>query len=202
MMRVLIVVNAAVLLAAAADYASFQLTNTVQQTLPISPRFVGLSIEISSAPEMFSVGGKGGLPRVSFTNLMSALRTDALGPNIRIGGNSADNSVYLPSGALPPGDTYRITDADLESYAAAVPTWGGTIALDVSLRDATNATLAVDHVAAAFRVLGGAPLLETVEIGNEVIAPAPCLMAWSYWMRRRCFQCVLPILWSPPLPRL
>lgn len=63
------------------------------------------------------------LARLLFTSRFNQLRstlhlipwlTEA-GPNLRIGGNSADESAYT-SGPLPPGDTYRITDADLLSY--------------------------------------------------------------------------------------
>lgn len=52
----------------------------------------------------------------------------SVGPNIRVGGNSADESVYT-SGPLPPGDTYRITSADLEAYKLAIPTWNGSLTL-------------------------------------------------------------------------
>ena len=43
------------------------------------------------------------------------------GPVIRIGGNSAEESLWWPpgSGALPAGQKYAITPEDLLSYAAA-----------------------------------------------------------------------------------
>ena len=121
---------------------------------------------------MFSVGGKAGAPRVSFAALMNGLRSASGasgGPNIRIGGNSADTSAYVPaSEPLPAGDSYRITDADFACYAATVPAWNGSVVVDVSLRDATNATLSVNHLTAAARVLAGTRLIEAVEVGNEV----------------------------------
>ena len=133
---------------------------------------MGFSIEVGSTPEMFAAGGLGGKPRSSFANLMNVLRfasgSDS-GPNIRIGGNSADESVYLPSGTLPTNDTYRITDADLQLYAAAVPAWNGTIVLDLNMRNPTDPTLAVNHVKAAAASIGW-DLIEGVEIGNEVRA--------------------------------
>ncbi len=53
-----------------------------------------------------------------------------IGPNIRVGGNSADESVYMPGTApLPSGDDYRITDTDFEIYLLAVPQWGGSLTL-------------------------------------------------------------------------
>lgn len=51
-----------------------------------------------------------------------------LGPNIRIGGDSTDFSVYLPeSEPLPAGDLYHITPEDFEAYVTAVPVWNGTV---------------------------------------------------------------------------
>lgn len=52
------------------------------------------------------------------------------GPNIRVGGNSADESAWVPAPAgLPAGDEYRITDIDLMAYVTAVPLWGGSLTL-------------------------------------------------------------------------
>ena len=63
-------------------------------------------------------------------NLRDCSGTNGLGPNIRVGGNSADESAFVPSSTpLPSGDTYRITSADLDSYNVAIPTWNGTLTL-------------------------------------------------------------------------
>ena len=152
------------------DTASFKLTTI--PTLPggpsIAPRFVGLSIEVGSAPSTFNAGGLGGTPRRSLALLLNALRTaagDAQGANVRVGGNSADESAYVPSGPLPANITYRITDADLRAYAAAVSAWNGTITLDTQLRHADQPALDAAHVRAALPILGAA--LEKVELGNE-----------------------------------
>ncbi len=107
--------------ASAADTASFTLTPALGRTIP--PRFVGLSIEVGSTPAVFNAGGLGGAPRASLAALLNALRAaagDAAGPNIRVGGNSADESAFVPSGPLPTNSTYRITAADLQAYAVAV----------------------------------------------------------------------------------
>ena len=82
----------------------------------------------------------------------------------------------MPSGTLPANDTYRITDADLQLYAAAVPAWNGTIVLDVNLRNPTDPTLAVNHVKAAAAQVGWG-LIEGIEIGNEVSAPSQAALA-------------------------
>ena len=157
-------------LAAAADHATFQLHAAALRPdgAPIPPRFVGLSIEVSAAPQVFLTGGLGGPPRPSFTALMRALAAaggGAGGASVRVGGNSADESAWVPTGALPPNTTYRITAADLASYNAAVPLFNGSVILDTTLRYADSSALAAAHAAAAAAALG--PLLEHVEIGNE-----------------------------------
>jgi hypothetical protein len=157
--------------AAGGDVATFQLTR--QPRLPggppISPRFVGFSIEVGSTPGTFNAGGLAGTPRRSFAALANALRAasgDVQGPNVRVGGNSADESAYVPNGGpLPANITYRITDADLRVYAAAAALWNGTITLDTQMRHPDLPVLDTAHVGAALSILGAA--LEKVEIGNE-----------------------------------
>lgn len=172
MTRFRILAGAAFLCGAASqDVATVSLSGDVLQPRHISDRFVGFSLEVSAAPVMFAVGGLGGPPRKSYPTLMNTLRDASgakAGPNIRIGGNSADSSVYLPGNdPLPTNDTYRITDADLQLYAAAVPAWNGTIVLDVNLRNPSSPKLAVNHVVAAGKLTGW-DLIEAIEIGNEV----------------------------------
>ena len=158
--------------AAASDRASFQLHATPVRAggAPIPPRFVGLSIEVSSAPQVFLTGGLGGPPRPSFTALMRALAAagggaSSGGASVRVGGNSADESAWVPTGALPPNTTYRITAADFAAYNAAVPLFNGSVIIDTTLRYADSSALAAAHAAAATAALG--PLLEHIEIGNE-----------------------------------
>ena len=154
----------------ALDSASFQVTNNVLQQLPISPRFVGFSIEVGSTPSVLGVGGLSGPPRASFGRLMNLLRANGTrGPNLRIGGNSADESAYVPDTAnpLPANSTYRITDADLMLLASSLATFNGTAVIDVTMRYGDNASLSVAHAAAAGRILGW-DAIEGVEVGNEV----------------------------------
>jgi hypothetical protein len=87
------------------------------------------------------------------------------GPAVRVGGNSADEAVWQPSGALPPNVTYRVTAADFAAYAAAIPQWNGSVIVDVTLRDASGGAAAA-HAAAAAAALPPA-LLESFEVGNE-----------------------------------
>ena len=117
-----------------------------------------------------------GVARPSFVNLMNLLRSAAgggavagvRGPNLRIGGNSADKSAYVPAGTpLPLNDTYRITGADFAAYAAAVPLWNGSITPGVNFRDATSAALAVAHVAALNAAIPwSAGLVEAFEVSQ------------------------------------
>lgn len=83
------------------------------------------------------------------------------------GGNSADESGYVPASLpLPPNVTYRITDADFQAYAAAVPLWNGSITPGVNFRFAGNTSLAVAHMTGLQKIVPQS-LLEGIEIGNE-----------------------------------
>jgi hypothetical protein len=96
--------------------------------------------------------------------------TGTRGPNIRVGGNSADESAYVPAAEpLPEHATYRITDVDFLAYASAVPRWGGSLTLGLNFRSA-NASLAEAHVrglAAALPGVWNSTLVEALEVGNE-----------------------------------
>lgn len=88
---------------------------------------------------------------------------------MRIGGNSADESAYVPSSdPLPTNDTYRITDADFAAYLMAVPLWNGTITPGVNYRDPDSAALAVAHISALSSLIPWSmDLVEGIEVGNE-----------------------------------
>jgi PPE-repeat protein len=182
---------------ASGDTATFQLTlhPTLPGAPPIASRFIGFSIEVGSTPGTFNAGGLGGSPRGSLASLFNALREasgDAQGPNVRVGGNSADESAYIPSGPLPNNITYRITDADLQAYATAVSQWNGTITLDTQLRYADRPALDTAHVRAALSLLG--PALEKVEI---VRAPNICSQKKARDLLHPIFLTLLP----PPYTR-
>jgi hypothetical protein len=108
------------------------------------------------------------------------------GPNIRIGGNSADTSWFSdnPNDPLPKNITYRITSEqwrtgskvlngytscagnDLRSYLAAVPQWNGTVTIDVNFRQAADPSWAVNHITAVNTIIPWS-LVDGIEIGNE-----------------------------------
>lgn len=136
---------------------------------PIASDFASFSYEVSCCPTMFTFNGQ---PRTSFVNLMNNLKTASggtRGPNMRIGGNSADESVYLPPGQpLPNGDTYRINATDFAAYLMAVPLWNGTITPGVNFRDASDASLAVAHIQALTAMIPwSSNLVQSIEVGNE-----------------------------------
>ena len=155
-----------------ADKAHFALMPSIGKA-PIPARFVGFSIEVGSTPSVFLLGGLGGTPRTSFATLMNILRAasgSVRGPNVRVGGNSADESVWLPTGALPANSTYRITQADLDAYLLAMPAWNGSLQIDTTILYAKDPSFAVAHIAAARKTLGimdidAGGLVEGIEIG-------------------------------------
>jgi hypothetical protein len=153
--------------AAASDTASFQLSSS-PLSAPISSSFLGFSVEIHDAPNVFLVNGLGGTPRGSFVRLMNTLRAaGAASINFRVGGNSADESAWVPApNSLPINASYRIQQADLDAYKAVLPLWNGTLTLDATLRYAKDPSYLVAHVKAAAATLP--ELLESIEIGNEV----------------------------------
>lgn len=143
---------------------------------PVPPNFVGYSVEISNAVAMLTFGGQArpSLQRLFRSCLMQSGPT-APGPNFRIGGNSADESVFEPdpSVPLPPNTRYRITGADLRNYTL-VAAWNGTLTLDTTLANASSTAYSQAHVRAiaadigfATRTAQGLPLVEGIEIGNE-----------------------------------
>jgi len=96
MLSVLLLVSAGSALAA--DSASFVVTATPLLDKPIPSRFIGLSIEVGSAPNVFLTGGLGGPPRPSLATLLNTLREaagDEAGASVRVGGNSADESAWM-----------------------------------------------------------------------------------------------------------
>lgn len=168
----------AALLACAACAVFASARDTVSVNLPpasapalaasIATNFASFSYEVDCGLPMLTFGGG---PRPSFVALMRELQSvsGGAGPNLRIGGNSADKSAWLPAPApLPRNDTYRITPADVAAYLAAVPLWNGSITPGVNFRDAADAALAVAHVQGLTAgIPWSSPLIEAIEVGNE-----------------------------------
>lgn len=168
----------AALATGANDAVEASLTTT-KITGPLPADFVSFSIEVSRVIPTFVYPPGSGSARPSWVTLMKHLADVANdgqpgpGPNIRVGGNSADESAYVPEPLpLPTGDGYRITAADFAAYLAAVPLWNGSLTLGLNFRNSTSNVLAVQHALAAFAYKGpnGEPLekwIQQVEVGNE-----------------------------------
>jgi hypothetical protein len=141
--------------------------------------FASFSVEVGCAPKYF-VSSRTKLPRVSYVNLLSFLRNvssgwnadvlnNTAGPNVRIGGNSADESYFvgssMPPFHLPPGYSNAITDDEVASYKTVLD-WHGSLVIDVSLRNATSAANALAYAEAALQAVPS-PSIQAFEIGNE-----------------------------------
>ena len=160
--------------ARAGGFAGDAVTVTVSTTAlspgAIPADFVGLSQEVGDAPTF--MGRFPSPPNGPFAQLMANLREASgggPGPQIRVGGNSADHSLWWPAGGapLPPNQSYAITAADFASYAAALPLWNGSIVVDTSMFLQDNSSWAESHVRAVAAGLGWSRVAG-VEVGNEV----------------------------------
>ena len=162
--------------ATAAHGDHHRLTVTVDVTSarsgPLPPDFASFSVETPCPKAMMFNNGRDvseGI-RTSYLGLLGWLRDASgtnVGPNIRIGGNSADESWFAPDGKTPtpPPGLHVLTDDDVAAfthYASA----DASITPDLSLRnphDPNNTVLYAKAVAAAVELRG----LHGFEIGNE-----------------------------------
>eukprot|EP01052_Picozoa_sp_SAG31_P046198 SAG31_NODE_8736_length_1397_cov_1.622496_2_plen_153_part_01 len=87
---------------------------------PVAPNFVGLSIEVPAVLHMIGeAGGSNGLATL-LAHFYDLTAGPHAGPTLRFGGNSADDSAWLPGaagGPLPEGISYAISEKDLDAYA-------------------------------------------------------------------------------------
>ena len=128
--------------------------------------FASFSLETPCARDY--VWKADGSLRLPYINIMKFLRDvgGGPGPNIRIGGNSVDQSFYTTnsSNPLPSGNKYAITPHDIESFAAA-RLWNGSVVLGVNLLRYDEANTR-EYIDAAVRGIP-AGILEAIELGNE-----------------------------------
>lgn len=151
-----------------------QVTFTVFPTTVVSGSvpsdFCSVSIELTGVQPMFTYGGYNSSVRVAYINLLKHLKsynTGQAGPNIRVGGNSADTSEFVDaSTALKAGDTFRVSQADLNALAAALPLFNGSVVIGLNFRQDSPPSDVIDFALAAQATLGS--FLEAFEIGNEV----------------------------------
>jgi hypothetical protein len=147
-----------------------QVTVTVFTTTPVSAPvpsdFCSFSIEVYNVLPMFTSLGT---TRTAFVNLLKHLQSynsQQRGPNIRVGGNSADTSEFVSDNTtLLSGDTTRATQAQLDALAAAVPLFNGSVVVGLNARQDKPPAFDVAWALAANATLGS--YLEAFEMGNE-----------------------------------
>ena len=140
---------------------------------PIPSDFASFSLEVPCLPKMITyedptTGVRS--PRQSYINIIDQLRLaakGARGPNIRIGGNSADQTIFsvLPNTSIPTGDNNVVTLDDILSYGL-VKKWNGTIVIGINLRNGRDPRNSVEYATSALTLLDP-ELIEAFEIGNE-----------------------------------
>ncbi len=165
----LLILFATTTLAHCDDTVTVSMSSTPLSPGPIPTNFASFSLEIDEA--LFYFGTPTAL-NVPFINLLNLLRNvsgpDSPGPSIRIGGNSADKSVYYEGPPpLPPNQTYAITREDMKAYAQSFPLFNGKAVLDTSMFFQNSTTYPVAHVKGVDQWFGWENV-EGVEIGNEI----------------------------------
>jgi len=122
----------------------------------VAPRFLGLSFEAESVPQLGAFAGAGDA---------AALLRD-VGPGVlRVGGVTADAQGFTGPGVAPdPGTSTTISAADLARLAALVRVAGWRVLLTVDLAHDDPPDAAAE-AAAAHRALGSSLL--AISVGNE-----------------------------------
>ena len=155
---------------AADDTLDFAVDWSVPVSPPVLPNLVSFSIEVSDFSRW--TGTYPAPTRPAFVQFMRQLmRTEGQeGPRWRIGGDSADQTVFNHS-VLPkiPGRplSYSVTEADLRGWKQAMEQINSTMTLDMNFRQANNATFAVEYVQGIDSIIGW-DRVTALEVGNEV----------------------------------
>ena len=142
----------------------------------IPPNFVSFSVEVFGMQWWTAVYPKPTRP--SFINLIRQLNAYTPGPHppqfrriFRIGGNSADTSVYNPMNLSLPrtlGEiTYNITDADILGMDRAMTAVDGQLIVGLNFRLPHDPTWPLRHVQSIEKLVGWKNIF-ALEIGNEV----------------------------------
>lgn len=140
--------------------------NECPECREIATNYVSLSMEVHDGLIYL---GNVTAPNAAFRNLMQTLQSESgqRGPSIRIGGNSADQSVYYEgTGPLPPNQTYAITRNDLLALRA-LNAWNGFAVVDTNFFFQNSTVWISNHVGNITAVVGW-DRIEGVEVGNEV----------------------------------
>jgi hypothetical protein len=140
---------------------------SVDATAPgraIADDFLGVSVEWNQVRDYLGDGS--GHARAPVVHLLSAFAAEGHRPQVRIGGNSEDDSWWNPTGlARPAGVSFDITNADLATLGDLQSQVGSEIVLGLNLLlgDANNAAALVTAANAAVPKNG----IAAFELGNE-----------------------------------
>ena len=160
-----------------ADTVDIVIDPSMNVSAPIPPNFVSFSVEVFGIQWWTAVYPQPTRP--SFINLVQQLNNYSHSGRhrgmyrriFRIGGNSADTSVYNPTNlTLPPslGEiTYNITDADILGLDQAMTAVDGQLIVGLNFRLPYDPTWSLRHVQAIDKLVGWNNVL-ALEIGNEV----------------------------------
>jgi hypothetical protein len=206
---VLLALTAVAVTAAPQLHVAVDLATATSQRIPAD--LASFSVEIHCPRLMFynnRANASAGVRR-SYINLLAFLRTTAgtaTGPNLRVGGNSADDTFFAPSvaaaqGHVPAGDTYVADPVDIDAFAhMGEMAIGGTVTLDLSLRNATDPANAVAFANATVRRVPRG-VIAAFEIGNEPelfrdngVRPKNDT-AWTYAAWERLWAAYAAALW-------
>ena len=145
---------------------AIDLSDSTLISAALPSNFVSLSAEVDDTPRYLGSASNYSSSFVALMQLLCNSGATARGPTLRVGGDSSDYSLWWPagSGALPPGQQYAITDADLDLYSAVLPLWNGRMVLGTSLYLANDTRWGAAHAAAVTAHAGGWSLIESVEV--------------------------------------
>jgi len=186
------------------DSASITLTTMARSPFPVAPNFASFSMEISNALTFLGKAESLNLPFINLLNVLRNASGGMRGPSIRIGGNSAEFSVWWVAGPnLPANQTYAITPTDIKAYAAAFPLFDGYAVIDTSMFIQNNPEWAGAHAKGVSEYWGWARV-EGVEVGNEVeifhdsgVRPHN----WTFSDYEKEFEAHVAVLESSGMPR-
>jgi len=135
---------------------------------PVPTDYASFSFEVTGVLRF--TGRSPAAPKQSFVQLLDNLKMASKGnrgPQLRVGGNSADESWWDPEGKPKPhGITYDISPVDIISVNNLARAVNGTIVFDLNFRQANSPDWAVNHMRAIVQHVGF-DNVEAVEIGNE-----------------------------------
>ena len=160
----------------AEDSVSVTVDPATNLSKPIPPNFASFSVEVFGVQWWTAVYPRPTRP--SFINLIQQLNNYSDAPVLpihrrifRIGGNSADTSVYNPMNLTLPSTlgeiTYNITDADILGLDQAMTAVGGQLVVGLNFRLPHDPTWSLRHVRSIAKLVGWKNIL-ALEIGNEV----------------------------------